>query len=208
MEKIRFYWGAQRIHKRKIFSIQTRRAWPCIAERNGAVRSSRVLPLQWENNLNILENRKLCTMQVTTAQKINKHHEAVKPYYRGTRCKANRQRKPYLRSPTPQRNGVQPWDRRQVFRSVWQHHAEDKCPGNRAGRRFSALGIVREQGCPKPFCNIASEGRNCNVEERWGRNPWIARPERERPKTYPKKNFFCITYIYPRDTSSTSVFIC
>ena len=57
-------------------------------------------------------------MQVTTAQKINKHHEAVKPYYRGTRCKANRQRKPYLRSPTPQRNGVQPWDRRQVFRSV------------------------------------------------------------------------------------------
>ena len=107
-------------------------------------------------------------MQVTTAQKINKHHEAVIPNYRGTRCKANRQRKPYLRSPIPQRNGVKPWDMRQVFRSVWQHHAEDKCPGNRAGRRFIALGIGREQGCPKPFCNIASEGRTCNVEESVG----------------------------------------
>ena len=63
--------------------------------------------------------------------------------------KANQQRKPYLRSPTPQRNGVQPWDRRQVFRSVCKSRAEDKCPGKGAGRRFTALWIVRELGCPR-----------------------------------------------------------
>lgn len=88
-------------------------------------------------------------MQVTTDQKkSNKRHEAVIPYIRGTRNNKPIGSKPYLRSLMPQWNGVQPWDRVQVFRSVCRSRAVGKCPGNRAGRRFSALGIVREQRCP------------------------------------------------------------